>query len=171
MAGAFQEDFCYMHSGLKGTWAWLGSALVIMGIILGCQSPPGGQDAAVEARAGTADVSLLLRASQAVYAQGEPLPLTLEVVNQSARPVTLKFRTAQRYDLLIQNAQGQEVWRWSAEQMFAQVLGEETLPPNGGKLTYRVVTRESLPPGSYTVIGVVPAVDARLSARLQITIQ
>ena len=55
--------------------------------------------------------------------------------------------------------------------MFAQMLGQETLPPNGGKLTYRVVVREAFPPGSYTVIGVVPAVDARLSTHLRISIQ
>jgi hypothetical protein len=83
----------------------------------------------------------------------------------------LGFRTSQRYDLLIQNAQGQEVWRWSAEQMFAQMLGQEVLSPNGGKLTYHVVVREQIPRGAYTAIGVVPAVDARLSARLEITIQ
>jgi hypothetical protein len=160
-----------MHSASQGLQAWLASALVLMGLVSGCQSPRGGQDSAIEARAGTAEVSLLLRASQAVYTPGEPLELTLEVVNHSARPVTLNFRTAQRYDLLIQNTQGQEVWRWSAEQMFAQMLGQETLSPNGGKLTYRAVRREPLPRGAYTVIGVVPAVDARLSARLQITVQ
>jgi hypothetical protein len=55
--------------------------------------------------------------------------------------------------------------------MFAQMLGQETLSPNGGKLTYRVAVREKIPRGSYTVIGVVPAVDSRLSARLDITIQ
>jgi intracellular proteinase inhibitor BsuPI len=157
-----EEDVRRVHVASQGLRAWLASALVLMGLVSGCQSPRSGQDSGVEARTGTAEVSLLLRASQAVYAPGEPPELTLEVMNHSARAATLRFRTAQRYDLPIQNAQGQEVWRWSAEQMFAQVLGEETLPPNGGKLTYRVVTRESLPPGSYTVIGVVPAVDARL---------
>jgi hypothetical protein len=51
------------------------------------------------------------------------------------------------------------------------MLGQEALSPNGGKLTYHVVVREKIPRGSYTVVGVVPAVDARLSARLGITIQ
>jgi hypothetical protein len=160
-----------MRVSLKGGRGWLGSVLLAVGLVAGCQPLPGGQDAAVEARAGTSEVSLLLRADKEVYAQGEPLELTLEVMNHSARPVTLKFRTAQRYDLLIHNAQGQEVWRWSAERMFAQMLGQETLAPAGGKLTYHVVQGETLPRGSYTVIGVVPAVDARLSARLQIMIQ
>ena len=160
-----------MHDGLKGSLGWLGGMLLFFALAGGCQLPQAGQDSAVEARGGTAEVSLLLRAGKEVYAQGESLDLTLEVVNHSPRPVTLKFRTAQRYDLLIQSASGQEVWRWSAEQMFAQMLDQETLAPNGGKLTYYVVVRESLPRGSYTVIGVVPAIDARMSARLQISIQ
>jgi Intracellular proteinase inhibitor len=149
----------------------LGGVLLIVSLVAACQLPAIGQDSGVEVRSGMSAVRLLLNASKEVYAQGEPLELTLEVVNGGPRPVRLGFRTTQRYDLLIQNAQGQEAWRWSADQMFAQVLGLETLPPDGGKLTYRVVIREPLPPGSYTVIGVVPAVDARMSAQLQIMIQ
>jgi len=97
--------------------------------------------------------------------------LTLQVVNRGPQPVTLQFRDSQRYDFLIQNAQGQEVWRWSANQMFAQILGQETLSSDGGKLTYRIVARAMLMRGSYTVTGVVPAIDAQMSARLEVTIQ
>jgi|SRR5687768_4329995 hypothetical protein len=158
------------HSLING-FRWLGGIVLIVALVVSCQHPVGRQDSGVEAQSGTSDVSLVLRASKGGYAQGEPLELTLEAVNRSPRPVTLGFRTSQRYDLLMQNAQGQEVWRWSAERMFAQMLGQEALSPNGGKLTYHVVMREKLPRGSYTVVGVVPAVDARLSASLAITIQ
>ena len=104
-----------MRNGWKGGLGWLGSVLLIVGLVAGCQLPPAKQEAGIEARGDTSAVSLLLRASKEVYA--------------------------------------------------------ETLAPDGGKLTDRVVVREPLPRGSYTVIGVVPAVDARMSARLQITIQ
>jgi hypothetical protein len=60
-----------------------------------------------------------------------------EVVNHGPRPVTLQFRDSQRYDFLIWNVQGQEVWRCSADQLFTPMLGQEILPPDGGKLTYR----------------------------------
>jgi hypothetical protein len=151
----------------------VGRVLLIAGFLAGCHLLTAGPepDTGVEARSETGDVSLLLRAKKQVFAQGEPLELTLEVMNQGPRPVTLRFPSAQRNDLLIHNAQGQEVWRWSSERMFAQVLGVETLAPNGGKLTYHVVMRETLPRGTYTVIGVVPAIDAHLSARLEITFQ
>jgi Intracellular proteinase inhibitor len=45
-----------------------------------------------------------------------------EVVNHGPRPVTLQFRDSQRYGFLIRNVQGQEVWRWSADQLFTQML-------------------------------------------------
>jgi hypothetical protein len=128
-------------------------------------------DSGVEMRSDGSDLILLLTSSKAVYAEGEPVELTLQVVNRGPRPVTLQFRDAQRYDFLIQNAQGQEVWRWSANQMFAQILGQETLSSDGGELTYRVVARATLRRGSYTVTGVVPAMDAQMSARLEVTIQ
>ena len=150
-----------------------GRVLLIASFLTGCHrlAPGPEQDAGVEAHSEMNDVSLLLRASKRVYAQGEPLKLTIEVVNHSSGPVTLRFGTAQRYDLLIQNVQGQEVWRWSSVRMFAQVLGSETLSPDGGKITYRAATPVTLPEGAYTVIGVVPAIDTRMSARLEITVQ
>lgn len=128
-------------------------------------------DSGVELRSERSDLILLLTASKAVYAEGEPVELTLQVVNRGPRPVTLQFRDSQRYDFLIRNAQGQEVWRWSANQMFARMLGQETLSPDGGNLTYRVVARATLRRGSYTVMGVVPVIDAQMSALLEVTIQ
>jgi hypothetical protein len=55
--------------------------------------------------------------------------------------------------------------------MFAHMLGQETLSPDGGNLTYRVVARATLRRGSYTVMGVVPVIDAQMSACLEVTIQ
>jgi hypothetical protein len=150
---------------------WLGALLLIVGLVEGWQRPLTYLDSKVEVRSDMSDLSLLLRTNKMVYAEGEPLELTLEVVNRSPRPVTLQFRDSQRYDFLIRNAQGEEVWRWSADQMFAQILGQETLSPDGGKLAYRIMTQVPLMRGSYIITGVVPALDAQLSARLEVTIQ
>jgi hypothetical protein len=152
-------------------FSWLGGLLLIVALGVGCQLSPTHLEAGVEAPLEASELSLFLRASKAVYAKGEPLDLTLEVVNRSPQPVTLQYRTAQRYDVLIRNAQGQDVWRWATGQMFAQMLGQETLPPEGGKLTYYVVASVPLPPGSYTVTGVVPAVHAQMTAHLELTIR
>lgn len=118
-----------------------------------------------------AQVGLVLRADKESYRQGEPIALTLQVVNRSPHSVTLQFPTAQRYDVLVQDAQGREVWRWSADRMVAQVVGKETLRPGGRPFTYRVTVREYLPTGRYSIIGLVPADPGPISATIDIRIE
>lgn len=119
---------------------------------------------------GLAAVHVLLRGHKQTYRPGEPVPLTLQVVNRGGNPVTLQFLTAQRYDAVIRDRQGGERWRWSAGQMFAQVLGEVLLSP-GARLTYRITVRASLPSGEYTVEGIVPVETGPLSATTTITVK
>lgn len=116
-------------------------------------------------------VGLVLEADKGTYTQGDPMTLTLRVVNRSPQPVSLQFRDAQRYDLVVQEPEGHEVWRWAAGRVFAQVVGEETLQPAGGELTYRITVSERFPPGGYTVIGIIPAEDGPLSASIRISIE
>jgi intracellular proteinase inhibitor BsuPI len=76
----------------------------------------------------------------------------LLVTNPTERPIQLEFGSAQRYDFEVRNAAGAEVWRWSADQMFAQVVGEEQLAP-GASLTYQAVWRPAQGRGRYRVVG------------------
>jgi hypothetical protein len=80
------------------------------------------------------------------------------------------FRTGQRYDVLIENAQGREVWRWSDGRMFTQVMGEETLAP-AKRIRYRVSLQTKLSPGRYKIRGVVPAEGQPLSAATTIKVE
>jgi len=160
-----------VYYGKMDSLCKLGGLMLSVVLFVGWLWPFSRLDSGVEMRSERSDLILLLTANKAVYAEGEPVKLTLQVVNRGPRPATLQFRNSQRYDFLIQNAQEQEVWRWSANQMFAQILSQETLSSDGGKLTYRVVARATLMRGSYTVTGVVPAIDAQMSARLEVTIQ
>jgi len=129
------------------------------------------QRSAVGASPEGAGVGLVLKANKTTYTRGEPLALTLQLVNQSPRAVRLHYRDAQRYDVDLQDAQGGSVWRWSTNQMFAQVLGEESLPPAGGKLTYRITVRQRFHPGRYTVVGTIPAEEGPFSASINIRIE
>ena len=99
------------------------------------------------------------------------MALTLLVLNRSPQPVSLTFRNAQRYDIVVQDAKGDPVWRWSAGRMFAQVMGEETLQPTRGEVAYRITVREPFPQGRYTVIGMIPAEEGPMSANIKITVQ
>ena len=49
--------------------------------------------------------------------------------NTTDRPLVLTFPSAQRNDLAIRNAAGDTVYVWSADKLFAQVLGTETIAP------------------------------------------
>lgn len=140
---------------------WLGALVLVVGLHA-CA-------ATAMTNASPAGLDLLVATDKSAYARGEPILVTLQVVNRGSGPVELRFLTAQRYDVLIRDAQGRQVWRWSDGQMFAQVLGQESIEP-GRKIAYRVTVRERLAPGSYTVTGVIPAEQGALSSAANIRI-
>jgi len=114
-------------------------------------------------------LTVTLAADKAVYAPGEPITVTLRVVNPTGKPVRLSFPTAQRFDLVLEDGGGREVWRWSAGRLFAQVLGQEILGPSGGEFLARATAEGRFPPGVYTVKGIVPAREGGLAASATVT--
>ncbi|MBI2876831.1 MAG: hypothetical protein HYY20_08120 [Candidatus Tectomicrobia bacterium] len=113
----------------------------------------------------------VLTTDKATYAPGEPITFALRLINETAEPIRLSFTTAQRFDLVVQDPAGREVWRWSAGRFFAQALGEETLQPSGGDLLFQATLPKGLPPGTYTVHGTIPAQEHPLSASTRITVR
>lgn len=88
---------------------------------------PNGDGAAVGAAA--------LASSVEVEVDANTVRMVLHVTNPTNRPVTLEFSSGQRYDFAIRTAAGADVWTWSADKMFAQVTGTETIAP-GATLDY-----------------------------------
>lgn len=76
-----------------------------------------------------------LVATMEVQAGGDVVELTLHVTNASSEPIRLEFPSSQRYDFSVSRLDGEALWRWSADRMFAQALGTETLPA-GGSVRY-----------------------------------
>jgi hypothetical protein len=64
----------------------------------------------------------------ALFEQGKPIRLAIAVAVRE--PMTLYYRTSQRYDLAVVNSQDDEVWRWSRDRTFAQVTEEVPLGAN-----------------------------------------
>ena len=58
-------------------------------------------------------VVALLEPDKSSYPQGEPIDMTLRLVNCASRPITRSFPDAQRYDFSAKTEGGEEVWRWS----------------------------------------------------------
>jgi hypothetical protein len=74
-------------------------------------------------------VVALLELGKLSYEQGEPIDMTVRLVNCASQPITRTFPDAQRYDFAAKTRDGDEVWRWSRGMTFAEVQGEETYQP------------------------------------------
>lgn len=53
----------------------------------------------------------------------------LTLRNTREQPVELQFGSGQRFEIVLKNAKGEEVYRWSNGKFFTQALGSETLGP------------------------------------------
>ena len=93
------------------------------------------------------------------------------MVNQTGTPVRLEFTNAQRFDVSIGDAHGNEVWRWSAGRMFATVMGHETMGLDDPRLAYEAVFRGSLAPGTYQVRAWLTDASRRFSSTLGIEVR
>ena len=70
-----------------------------------------------------------LDVEKAQFQPGEPVELTLRVVNCASAPITRSFPDAQRFEFTATGPDGLEVWRWSDDKTFEEVLGEQTFQP------------------------------------------
>ena len=109
-------------------------------------------------------------ADRQTYARDEVIELTLELRNNSDRPLVLEFASGQRYDFAILGAQGDTAWSWSAGRNFPQVMGQETVLPDQG-LLYREQVRPELPPGTFRIVGRIVARDHALADTTVIGVQ
>src|SRR3954470_12054525 len=58
---------------------------------------------------------------------GETVKFAFHVTNSSSKRVELRFPSGQTHDLVVLDAQGREVWRWSHGRMFTQAMQNKVL--------------------------------------------
>ena len=89
-----------------------------------------------------------------------PAPTAVEVFltlqNNSAQPLTYSFGSSQRFDILVIDANGRVVSRWSRGRIFAQVVGTQSLAPGekhrfGGSVQLSYDDGQPLAAGGYTL--------------------
>ena len=102
---------------------------------------------------------------------GEPITIVLKVFNYTEEKITFQFNTSQRYDFIIEDEEGIEVWRWSNGRMFAQMLGEEILGPRNPEVIYMAEYKDRLSPGYYKVTGFFIAKDRPMSGSIIIEVK
>ena len=105
------------------------------------------------------------------YSVGEPIIMTLKFFNYTKEDVAFHFNTSQRYDFIIEDEEGNEIWRWSQDMMFAMVLGEETLGLDSLEIIYSAEYKRELSPGYYKVTGILVAKDRSMSGNVIIIVK
>lgn len=93
--------------------------------------------------------------------------LRLTVENDGDEPVTLSFRNSKRADFAVRDGD-EEVWRWSEGQMFAQMLGSETIEPGSERVFEG--TWEGPTAGEYTAVGTLEADEGDVEAETDLSV-
>jgi hypothetical protein len=62
-----------------------------------------------------------------VAVAGDGVQFTVNVTNEGSRRVEVAFPSGQTHDVVVYDAAGNEVWRWSVGQMFTQALQDRSL--------------------------------------------
>jgi hypothetical protein len=81
---------------------------------------------------------------------GEDVKFTFHVTNSSNKRVELRFPSGQTHDLVVLDAQGREVWRWSRGRLFTQAMQNKVLATND-TLTFTETWRPERA-GAYTAV-------------------
>jgi hypothetical protein len=148
----------------RWVWGWQALSLTIA-LVAG-----GGPTMAVETEM-VGRLSLFISTDKPVYKVGEPIVLSLRLVNGTQDEVRLEFNDSQRYDFVIRDPAGKEVWRWSRDQFFAQVIGSEIVGPARPQLEFQTRFSGALDQGVYRIEGTLPARGHRLSATLTVQVR
>jgi len=114
---------------------------------------------------------ILLSTDNVVYQSGEIITIKLKVFNYSTETIDFHFNSSQRYDFIIEDEKGNEVWRWSDGRMFAQMLGEEILGLNNPVIIYAAEYKGKLSPGYYKITGILVAKDRPMSGSITIEVK
>lgn len=94
----------------------------------------------------------------------------LHLTNPTAQPIRLEFASSQRYDFEVQTPAGGEVWRWSADQMFGQMLSEESIAA-GSSREFTVTWQPGNRTGAFVAVGRVTASNRKVEQRAAFEIQ
>ena len=115
-------------------------SIAVLAGVFGLMTAEWGGSEEIPAQRGSAMAESMLGVSlttdKAIYAAGESIVIELIVFNRTSESLTFDFRDAQHYDFVIEDTEGNSVWRWAEGRMFVQVLGEETLGPGREEVVY-----------------------------------
>jgi hypothetical protein len=98
-------------------------------------------------------LQLRMRLAKSSYSIGEDLTSELSLQNTVTTPITIAFPSSQKFDFLVADRGGKELYRWSGDKAFLTVISEVTLSPGQAideQLSWKI---RDVPPGDYMVTG------------------
>ncbi len=131
---------------------------IVVGVLVGLLALTGvAASATVDRVEGPLTVEASL--SKRTYVPGEPVEVTLVARNTGSAPLGIVFTSGQRYDLIVRRPRGDEVWRWSHDQAFVQVVQTALLRPQEamafrGAWDQQDLQGRRVDPGSYELVAV-----------------
>ena len=105
------------------------------------------------------------------YFVGEPIIMTLKIFNYTEEDIVFHFSSSQRYDFIVEDEEGNEIWYWSRDRMFAMMLGEEILGATNTEILYSAEYKGKLSSGYYKVIGFFVVRDRSMSGSIIIEVK
>jgi hypothetical protein len=146
-----------------------GTIFLLAAMLAGCSNNQRSADAPADNKAGDA-VGAQLASSVEVEVAANTVRLVLHVTNPTNRPVVLEFSSGQRYDFAVRSADGQDVWRWSADKSFMQALSSQTIAP-GETIDFVESWQPGNRTGSFTATAELVATNHRLQERTDFQIR
>lgn len=95
----------------------------------GCGEPSGESPPpdAVTSSESAGGFTVRLTVAPQVTAPGKDFSLKLEVANESGADRTFEFPSSQMYDFVAVDGEGDDVWRWSEDKKFSQMMTRRTI--------------------------------------------
>jgi len=115
----------------------------------------------------------ILYTDKGVYRRGENVKISLVKTNITNDEITLRYRTSQIIEIVVRNAAGNVVWRFSQGRNFAQFTRLVTIFPGGTQVINETWNQTSntgtrVLPGTYTITVTNLATDVNLSVQIEI---
>ena len=104
---------------------------------------------------------LHLATSLVVRIQDDSVRFRLDVTNTSGEALVLEFATAQRVEFTVLGGTGAVEWRSSADQMYAQVMGADTIAP-GATRSWEAAWEPGARTGEWIATGTVSALNQEI---------
>jgi hypothetical protein len=103
----------------------------------------------IESRVFVGQIKVSFATVKRNYNSKDTIPLCLQIKNTSDEVYTLNYASGQRYDFIIKNKAGDQLWQWQAGKNFALIATTTDLRPGQRQTFYQNIAPGLLKPGKY----------------------